>query len=843
MEYNNTENTDINKADFCTYCGKELDNDVNFCPCCGTPISHNSEEKKDEKAIRLSKKKRLSFIRWASIVIIAVSIISVIISIVLGIRKNNANYNLTGNLEMRDKDGDVLITIEDVDSAEIETITDENGNKEYSILLHFTDEGTKKFSDVTSRLAEKQEQLYIYINNQCVDTPTVYSVITDGKAYITRSNLYEDAELILARLYGTDISEDIESFDEITETENILNIMDYHYAIKQVYYYGGEEDYIPDNEQFWVRAEYTFDNGNSSIEYILTDTSAHIYNILDYYSINMDYNLSIIVSLPNGRIAFGYTKYAGEYAYGSNSRDYKIIDSADPELNDISNQFFDEGEIIWSIRNDENGISIFTYQTLETYSYQDIIINVYDECMNKKFSFSKSELFNKYNCDDFYMSVDTLNLTPIGGNVYYMRTSDDYDDILFIDTTRNKVFVIEDVGFSKGCTSDGDYVICARKTHVGDFGLIIDIDSESLIFENMKGYFSEIKEGRFFWRDTYNSIICNLCDYKGNVLANLDKDGKLSNYSSFYNGHAVLELVNPGGTTFVTIIDNQGNWLFEPISGNLGGVKTPYYFENIDCFLIFSNDGSGGYLLNAQGMQQQLPSILSRSGWFYHLTNINGESRIIYLDYQQEMFLYTDEVISVNEYISANNSPNKKNSIIEEKKLVASSGGYYQCVNDFPLEVDDTIWEMSEKEFEQYTGIFFPKKEAEYERYYLMNLPELKGDYYIIESADSCVVFDKEKGLIGIQLEIWLEDNSDENMANNLKDWLNNNEEFITYDEQNFIWVKDNHFTILHAFHGEFDENPTTLLYFNKAYINTASDAELQKRLGGMADILINIKN
>lgn len=651
----------------CKKCGKRISNNGNFCPHCGAAIDNSIEE----DSINNSKVKPLSLRNGILITVIFLGIIIIATVFILGIKEKSTSHDLTGNFEMRDENGNVLITIEDIYSAEIEKSPGENDEQVYQILLQFTDEGTSKFADITAKLFEEGEKLYVYLDNQCINTATINSVFTDGIICIKRCSSHKDAELILSRLYGIEnnsiyeaedsdayIADDAGTFNENTKnTENDLNIMDYHYAIKRIYYYGNEEAFIPEDEQFWVKADYTSDDGNSFTYYVLTDTAAHIYEIIDGASLNMSNALDVIISLPDRRTALGYTETIGH----NRKYNYKIFADVDSDLNDISDQFLEEDETIWNILKDDFGIRIFTYKTIETYSYQDIIINVYDEYWDKKLTFSKSELSDKY--DFGSMSIDKLYLTSIGGNIYYMMPNGS-NNTLFFDTMRNKVFIINTTTDTGIFSSDGNYIICSGLDTV-----IIDIDNEleilntSGFFDGFRfefgGYesymwrdviepyvaekFSEIREGKFFGKAYDNHY--GLFDYSGAAIAVLDyEDSTLSNYSSFYNGYAVLELENSGGTKFVTIIDDKGNWLFDPIKGNLG--DRTYYFENLDCFLIFSDDETGGYLLNSQGVQQQLSNISSEYGSFFHLTNINGEPRIMYLDSQSGMLLYTQEIIS-----------------------------------------------------------------------------------------------------------------------------------------------------------------------------------------------------
>lgn len=82
-------------------------------------------------------------------------------------------------LEFRDPDGKkVLLTGEDVEKAQA-MYSQTDG---YVVDLKFNDEGAKKFEEATREY--KGKVINIYLDDECISSPVVKSVITEGTAYI-----------------------------------------------------------------------------------------------------------------------------------------------------------------------------------------------------------------------------------------------------------------------------------------------------------------------------------------------------------------------------------------------------------------------------------------------------------------------------------------------------------------------------------------------------------------------------------------------------------------------------------------------------------------------------------
>ena len=113
--------------------------------------------------------------------------------------QSEENSRPLGNIVMKDEDGNILITVEDVLSAET-IVNDYNGNKEYCVSLKFTDEGAEKFAEATEQNIGKV--ISIYVDDVIVSSPMVQAQITGGEAIISGSaQTYEECQKLVEKIY------------------------------------------------------------------------------------------------------------------------------------------------------------------------------------------------------------------------------------------------------------------------------------------------------------------------------------------------------------------------------------------------------------------------------------------------------------------------------------------------------------------------------------------------------------------------------------------------------------------------------------------------------------------
>lgn len=122
----------------------------------------------------------------------------------------------TGNLKIQDEKGNTRITIEDIESVEI-VVNEKEGRKDFCVSLNFTDEGAKKFENVTKELIG--QSLEVYVDDELIINPIIQSIIADGKVQISNFESYEDAAKLVSLIQGNNEKEEI-SVPLIKITEN-----------------------------------------------------------------------------------------------------------------------------------------------------------------------------------------------------------------------------------------------------------------------------------------------------------------------------------------------------------------------------------------------------------------------------------------------------------------------------------------------------------------------------------------------------------------------------------------------------------------------------------------------
>lgn len=415
--------------------------------------------------------------------------------------------------------------------------------------------------------------------------------------------------------------------NEYEPVNSDIEIMDDSYMIHRVI--GKKKgDFISDDETFWVIAtRLDEETGKTDRMFILTDVYEHIYKIL-YDTVIPDYNIETTIS-DNALVA---------YNNGNSSEYYHIIDS---DGNDISSQYVNDNEAIMGVANDDNGISIFAVSTEETYSTQNVIFNVYDENKNCKFSFSKEEILEKYGIE-WYWDTDYLKIKSIGNNTYYIDNDRIMNDMyMFVDTTREKVFPMSTPQWNGGVfSSDGTRILYYSQMHGC---VVIDIDTE--ISQPLNGikYGDETAYPRSaMWNGKFiaeaNSSDYALYDYQGNLICDLESESaNVTAYTNFYDGHSLIELVNDGGTSFVTVINENGEWQFDPIQGSINS-NSEVYLKKAGQFLAWENDGSGAFLIDKTGNKMSVP--IPKANYDFIVTEINGETQyLLYLGNNTEKFI------------------------------------------------------------------------------------------------------------------------------------------------------------------------------------------------------------
>lgn len=93
----------------------------------------------------------------------------------------------TAVVQFRDSDGNVLLQGDDIKSAKYsEDAVDSTGISTPHVVLTFSDEGAEKFAEATGNMVG--EEMPIYLDDECIASPTVNSKIDSTTAIITVGN-------------------------------------------------------------------------------------------------------------------------------------------------------------------------------------------------------------------------------------------------------------------------------------------------------------------------------------------------------------------------------------------------------------------------------------------------------------------------------------------------------------------------------------------------------------------------------------------------------------------------------------------------------------------------------
>jgi len=103
-------------------------------------------------------------------------------------------YVLNYPLEELIADGSVILTGNDVKSAEAGYQPDQYGNQAPIVSMSFTDEASEIFAVETARAAAAGEPIAIYYDDHFISVPMVEEAITNGQCVISGSSTYADAE-------------------------------------------------------------------------------------------------------------------------------------------------------------------------------------------------------------------------------------------------------------------------------------------------------------------------------------------------------------------------------------------------------------------------------------------------------------------------------------------------------------------------------------------------------------------------------------------------------------------------------------------------------------------------
>lgn len=99
--------------------------------------------------------------------------------------EEDVKYKLNYKLEELIENGSVILTGNDVESAEAGYMPDQYGNKSPVVQLTFTEEGAKIFAEATKEAAKTKDSIALYYNDHFISVPTVTEEIANGECTIS----------------------------------------------------------------------------------------------------------------------------------------------------------------------------------------------------------------------------------------------------------------------------------------------------------------------------------------------------------------------------------------------------------------------------------------------------------------------------------------------------------------------------------------------------------------------------------------------------------------------------------------------------------------------------------
>lgn len=268
--------------------------------------------------------------------------------------------------------------------------------------------------------------------------------------------------------------------------------------------------------------------------------------------------------------------------------------------NDITHEYadIDNGESFIELSEDITGITLWTIQDEDTYDKHITTLYAKDDSGNIKQSWS-SDKFNLYFNELIYndgtgktkFTFSDKGIYRFGNSVINLLSGNafQFENDAIIGVDNEKFIYTRDGGMVFKYTDQGEEIL------------------ESVGLRGKSQAIGAYSEGLIYVRGECDGEYLNgFIDTNGNYV--LDLPVEATNEPIFENGYAVIECKNSGGVTFVTLVDKQGNMLFEPIRG--------FYVDTVmiaseKCYLI--GIGSERMILNLDGSTSNVPQIWNSS--------------------------------------------------------------------------------------------------------------------------------------------------------------------------------------------------------------------------------------
>lgn len=336
-----------------------------------------------------------------------------------------------------------------------------------------------------------------------------------------------------------------------------------------------DENYPPEN--FWlVATEKGTENENQPKQkYIAVDLDGKYIGAIDkesYYIISPFFDgISCVMDSQTG--------------------ERKLIDT---KMKDVTSRYVDleDGEEVIGIGADKTGVTLWTRKNTDTYDSHSTELFAKDLSGTIKQTWSSQDKLTED--IEKVFSIEHIN----GANYMYCY----FDNYVVLNVeTGNVISVYEeylDVWLDT-LFDDGSYLTAMGSnnyTQLNWYSSTGEMLKEILMYGNVAH--SDYGEGLMYIRGDINDVPYEgFVDQHGTPVINLDASLNITNLPVYRGDYALIELENEGGETFVTLLDKEGKFAFEPIKGEhytyhgeLEGHQ--YYIEQDGNFYYLKPDGS-----------------------------------------------------------------------------------------------------------------------------------------------------------------------------------------------------------------------------------------------------------
>lgn len=381
-----------------------------------------------------------------------------------------------------------------------------------------------------------------------------------------------------------------------------------NYCKFQLLSLGYNEEYPPESLWFQAVVKDTEDEYHPTVRYVAVDLEGNYIGALDRD------NNDVVSSFFDG-VACVVDTQTGERM---------LIDT---EMLDVTSKYLDMegGEQVVALGADKTGITLWTRKTTDTYDSHSTELFAKDLSGKVKQTWSSQ--------DELTEDIENVNLIEhINGSNYVYCYYDNY--VMLNVETGTAVSVGEqhsgihlDTMFDDGSfmTVFGNGSNHKKLTWYSPVG---EPKKELLLYGDVAS--ASYGEGLMYVRGEVNDVLYQgFVDENGNSVIDLDTKLHITNSPVYRDGYALTELENSGGETFVTLLDKEGNFAFEPMKGEIwNGLMAQAYYGELEGHQYYIKQGDEFYYLNSDGSIEKADYDFSKCFGFLGHTYVMSEDSL-----------------------------------------------------------------------------------------------------------------------------------------------------------------------------------------------------------------------